>query len=168
MKWIKYGTSITTIACLLSLNVKAGSLQSDLESRTGMQSIQDSALQAITAQGINEDSQYLIDLAEGSGPDDEGGLKSIMVLLQTGLPVLNFFGDYEITGVTYADPSAPPSTVNDDGSVSLLLPDNIDEIAYRNIKFDSASSVTLGDLTFRNISSLPDSTVTLIPRPPEP
>jgi len=168
VKLIKYGTSITTIACLLSLNVKAGPMQSDLESRTGMQSIQDSALQAITAQGIKEDSQYLIDLAENNGPDDEGGLKTIMTLLQTGLPVLNFFGDYEITGITYDDPVAPRSTVNEDGSLSLLVPSQINEIAYRDMKVDPNSNITLGDLTFRNISSLPDSTVTLIPRPPEP
>ena len=45
----------------------------ELEQRTGLASLADDNMQNISAQGINEDSQYLIDLGNSSGPDDEGG-----------------------------------------------------------------------------------------------
>jgi hypothetical protein len=131
-------------------------------------SLGDDNMQDISAQGINEDSQYLIDLGNNNGPDDEGGLKTLMVLFQAGLPFLNFVGDYEISGVSYDDPDGPRSIVNEDGSISLVLPSSIDEIAYRNMSIGDASTKRVGDLYFRNISTVPDSTVTLIPRPEAP
>lgn len=146
----------------------AGPTMQELEQRIGLASLGDDNMQSISAQGINEDSQYLIDLGNNNGPDDEGGLKTLMVLFQTGLPLLNFVGDYEITGVNYSDPDDPRSVVNEDGSISLLLPSSIDEIAYRNMTIGHASTNILGDLYFRNISTVPDSTVTLIPRPEAP
>ena len=146
----------------------AGPTMQELEQRIGLASLGDDNMQSISAQGINEDSQYLIDLGNNNGPDDEGGLKTLMVLFQAGLPLLNFVGDYEITGVNYSDPDDPRSVVNEDGSISLLLPSSIDEIAYRNMTIGDANTNTLGDLYFRNISTVPDSTVTLIPRPEAP
>ena len=123
----------------------AGPTMQELEQRIGLASVGDDNMQSISAQGINEDSQYLIDLGNNNGP-----------------------GDYEITGVNYSDPDDPRSVVNEDGSISLLLPSSIDEIAYRNMTIGDASTNTLGDLYFRNISTVPDSTVTLIPRPEAP
>ncbi|WP_139325790.1 hypothetical protein [Thalassolituus maritimus] len=155
---------MTVSACAAN----AGPSMQELEQRIGLASIGDDNMQNISAQGINEDSQYLIDLGNNTGPDDEGGLKTLMVLFQTGLPLLNFVGDYEINGVSYDDPDGPRSIVNEDGSISLVLPSNIDEIAYRNMTIGETNTDILGDLYFRNISTVPDSTVTLIPRTPEP
>ena len=146
----------------------AGPTIQELEQRIGLASLGDDNMQDISAQGINEDSQYLIDLGNNNGPDDEGGLKTLMVLFQAGLPFLNFVGDYEISGVSYDDPDGPRSIVNEDGSISLVLPSSIDEIAYRNMSIGDASTKRVGDLYFRNISTVPDSTVTLIPRPEAP
>ena len=146
----------------------AGPTMQELEQRTGMAGLGDDNMQNISAQGITEDSQYLIDLGNNSGPDEEGGLKTLMVLFQAGLPLLNFVGDYEISGISYDDPDGPRSIVNEDGTISLVLPSSIDEIAYRNMAIGDTSADILGDLYFRNISTVPDSTVTLIPRPPEP
>lgn len=157
--------SVMTLSTSAAL---AGPTMQELEQRIGLASLGDDNMQSISAQGINEDSQYLIDLGNNNGPDDEGGLKTLMVLFQAGLPLLNFVGDYEITGVNYSDPDDPRSVVNEDGSISLLLPSSIDEIAYRNMTIGDANTNTLGDLYFRNISTVPDSTVTLIPRPEAP
>ena len=146
----------------------AGPSMQELEQRTGLSGLGDDNMQNISAQGINEDSQYLIDLGNNSGPNEEGGLKTLMVLFQTGLPLLNFVGDYEINGINYDDPDGPRSIVNEDGTISLVLPSSIDEIAYRNMAIGDTSTDILGDLYFRNISTIPESTVTLIPRTPEP
>jgi hypothetical protein len=152
----------------VSTNISAGPSKNDLEQRTGLISLEDKRLQSVTAQGIRENSQYLIDLGNNNGPDDEGGLKTIMVVFQTALPLLQFVGDYEINGVTYDDPDAPRSIVNEDGSLTLLLPSSIEEIAYRDMQLGETPSGVLGGLYFRNISTLPESTVTLIPRPDTP
>ncbi len=155
---------MTVSACAAN----AGPSMQELEQRIGLASIGDDNMQNISAQGINEDSQYLIDLGNNNGPDDEGGLKTLMVLFQAGLPLLNFVGDYEISGINYDDPDGPRSIVNEDGTISLILPSSIDEIAYRNMAIGDTSTDILGDLYFRNISTVPDSTVTLIPRPEAP
>lgn len=155
---------MTVSACAAN----AGPSMQELEQRIGLASLADDNMQTISAQGINEDSQYLIELGNNSGPDEEGGLKTLMVLFQAGLPLLNFVGDYEITGVSYDDPDGPRSIVNDDGTISLVLPSSIDEIAYRNMSIGSTGTDIIGDLYFRNISTVPDSTVTLIPRPETP
>jgi len=157
-----------SVITLCSSTAYAGPSVQELEQRTGLASLADDNMQNISAQGINEDSQYLIDLGNSSGPDEESGLKTLMVLFQAGLPLLNFVGDYEITGVTYDDPDGPRSIVNDDGTISLVLPSSIDEIAYRNMSIGNTGSDIIGDLYFRNISTVPDSTVTLIPRPEAP
>jgi hypothetical protein len=152
----------------MSANISAGPSRNDLEQRTGLISLEDKRLQSVTAQGIREDSQYLIDLADNNGPGDEGGLKTIMVLLQAGLPLLQLVGEYEISGVTYDDPDAPRSVVNEDGTVTLILPSSIEEIAYRDMQLGETPSGVLGDLYFRNISTIPESTVTLVPRSDTP
>ncbi len=157
-----------SVITLSASTAYAGPTIQELEQRIGLASLGDDNMQDISAQGINEDSQYLIDLGNNNGPDDEGGLKTLMVLFQAGLPFLNFVGDYEISGVSYDDPDGPRSIVNEDGSISLVLPSSIDEIAYRNMSIGDASTKRVGDLYFRNISTVPDSTVTLIPRPEAP
>lgn len=157
-----------SVIMLSASTAYAGPTIQELEQRIGLASLGDDNMQNISAQGINEDSQYLIDLGNNNGPGDEGGLKTLMALFQAGLPFLNFVGDYEISGVSYDDPDGPRSIVNEDGSISLVLPSSIDEIAYRNMTIGDANTNTLGDLYFRNISTVPDSTVTLIPRPEAP
>ncbi|TNC84973.1 MAG: hypothetical protein CSH37_09235 [Thalassolituus sp.] len=173
MECVKRGTVCTQTVLIgslliMSANISAGPSRNDLEQRTGLISLEDKRLQSVTAQGIREDSQYLIDLADSNRPDDEGGLKTIMVLLQAGLPLLQLVGDYEINGVTYDDPDAPRSVVNADGTLTLLLPSSIEEIAYRDMQLGETPTGVLGDLYFRNISTLPDSTVTLVPRSDTP
>ena len=105
-----------SVITLCTSTAYAGPTVQELEQRTGLASLADDNMQTISAQGINEDSQYLIELGNNSGPDEEGGLKTLMVLFQAGLPLLNFVGDYEITGVSYDDPDGPRSIVNDDGT----------------------------------------------------
>ena len=157
--------TLTILLTLSATYVFAAPDIRELELRTGMTSISDTNLATVNALGIEEDSQYLIDLANNSGPDELGGQNLLMVALQAALPGLNFIGDYLITGVHYTNPDAPRSVINDDGSITLILPDRIDEVAYRNMKVNPTDLYTMGDLLFKNITLEPESSVTLIPRP---
>ena len=150
---------------LLALNCNAAPSLTELEARTGMKGVSDSLLSEVNAYGVRDDSQYLIDLANNNGPDDLGGQKFMMVLLQTILPGLNFVGEYQISGVEYDDPEALRSVINEDGTITLTLPSRIGEISYIDMKIGSTSSAIIGNLYFKDIELRPDSSVTLIPRP---
>ncbi|MEK9711300.1 MAG: hypothetical protein VW258_01930 [Thalassolituus sp.] len=137
----------------------------ELEQRIGLKGIPDSGLSTVNAFGIEEDSQYLIDLANNNGPDEISGQSFIMMTLQAVLPGLNFVGDYQISGVEYLDPEGPRSIINGDGTISLVLPSRISEISYIGMKLNPEDSAIIGNLLFKNIEIETGSTVTLLPRP---
>jgi len=152
------------ITGVLSLSWSAAT-QADV--RDQLQPLSDDSLSAINAQAAIDHAQYLIDLADNNGPDEDAAENTFMMFLTAVLPVLDFLtSGYEIEGIEYADPDAPKSTVNDDGSISIYLPDRIEGIYFRDMKFNEDDQFTLGDLEFRNIGLTADSAVTLIPRQP--
>jgi len=157
--------NVSVAYLLLALNCNAAPSLTELEARTGMKGISDSLLSEVNAYGVREDSQYLIDLANNNGPDELGGQKFMMVLLQTVLPGLHFVSDYQITDVEYDDPEAPRSTINEDGTITLKLPSRIGEISYIDMRIGSATNAIIGNLRFKDIQLRPTSTVTLVPRP---
>lgn len=136
----------------------------ELYNRMHMAPLNNDYMDNVSAQGIREDVDYLIDMADNGGPDDEAGQRSFTFLVQTLLAGLNLVTDYEISDISYDDPEAERVVVNDDGSIRVLMPSRIGEIAYRNMSVKGQEGAPFGDLFFRDIRTTEGSNVVLIPR----
>ncbi|MEK9711299.1 MAG: hypothetical protein VW258_01925, partial [Thalassolituus sp.] len=71
------------------------------------------------------------------------------------------FTGYEMTGIEYDDPLADKVIYNEDQTVSLILPNRIGEIAYRDFKAMDSSGAALGDIIFSEIELLDGSQLIL-------
>ena len=85
-----------------------------------------------------------------------------MAVLQTAIPFLPAFSGYTITGIEYDDPEAERVIFNADATVTLILPDRIGEIAYRDFKARDSSGAAMGDIIFDDVRLLENSTLKLI------
>ena len=130
-----------------------------------MKPLNNENMNEVAAQGIREDSDYLIELGNNNGPQEEAGQRVFTFFLQSVLGGLNLVTDYEISDVTYSDPDAERVVLNEDGSFTILMPSRIGEIAYRDLSVSGSTGQIIGDLFFRDIRMTDASVVTLIPRP---
>lgn len=137
----------------------------ELYSRMHMAPLENDTMDSVSAQGIRDNADYLIDMTNNGGPDDEAGERTFMFFLESLLAGLELMTDYEISDISYDDPDARIITQNDDGSITVLLPSRIGEIAYRDLAVKGQEDSPLGDLFFRDIRTAPGSNVVLIPRP---
>lgn len=136
----------------------------DLAHRVGMPFLNEDGMSHIAAQGIRDDYNYLIDVADGTGPIDQAPEKGITALFQSVLPMLDFLTDYEITDIEYHDPLAPQVVTNTDGTITVLLPKRIGQIAYHNLAIKGLEETPLGDLFFNDVTTVEGSKLILTPR----
>lgn len=157
---------ILCVALVATLNIKAEEADVTaqdivLGQRIGMVPMNATSMENITAQGtLQEDFQYLIDVYDG-GPSDEAPVKAVTAFFQTVLPMFEFLTDYTISDVEYRDPDSPQVIPNADGSITVMLPSRIGEIAYRDLAVLGAESTPLGDLIFSDIRTVEGSRIIL-------
>lgn len=123
-----------------------------LSERTGMQSISDSDLSAVTGQSVGSNYDKLIDIINGSSSaEDDLALTSLESLAGALIPGTNLLeSDMEITGVEYEP--GPRTTLNADGSLDVKVPTKIKQIAFRNVRVAGATDSHFGDVTMNNIN----------------
>lgn len=132
-----------------------------LAQRVGMVPMDSAAMESIVAQGsVRDDFQYLIDVYDG-GPQDEAPVKAVTAFFQTVLPMFEYLTDYTISDVEFRDPANSPVIANPDGSITVMLPSRIGEIAYRDLSVKGFESSPLGDLVFSDIRTLEGSKIIL-------
>lgn len=130
----------------------------------GLTYIQEKALSEVTAFGISEDIAYLQGVANQTGPDDDVAATALIAIFDVAVPGFGLLSDYTVTGVEYSDPSADKSTLNNDGTITVLIPDRIGEIAFYDLSFGEAEETTpMGDLFLRDIRLLEGSRIILHP-----
>lgn len=100
----------------------------------------------------------LLKETRGEREDELGVLNELGTLL---LPIRQFLdADVTVTGVTYDH--RPRRVVNHDGNVNLTLPQEIEEIAFRNMRVKGDQSLaTFGDLIIQGIRFSPNSNITI-------
>ncbi len=105
----------------------------------GLTSLDDSALASVSGQGQNLPQGLtnafngLIDESQGVSDDDNnlGVVDNIATVLNPLSQMID--ADVSVKGVKYHS-SKPRQTINDDGSIDMSLPSEIEEIAFRNIR----------------------------------
>lgn len=133
-----------------------------LAKRVGMTAIYDEGMSDVVAQGFQDDIDYLMEVVDQTGPTDQAPEIALMASIQTALPFLQVFSGYTISGVEYDDPEAERVIFNADATVTLILPDRIGEIAYRDFKARDSSGAPMGDIIFDDVRLLENSTLKLI------
>jgi hypothetical protein len=133
-----------------------------LAKRVGMAAIYDEGMSGVVAQGFQDDIDYLMEVVDQTGPSDQAPEIALMAALQTAIPFIPAFSGYTITGIEYDDPDAERVIFNADATVTLILPDRIGEIAYRDFKARDSSGAPMGDIIFDDVRLLENSTLKLI------
>lgn len=158
----------TTLSIVLATTVAVNAEEVDVSAqdialgkRIGMVPMNAESMESVTAQGtLQEDFQYLIDVYDG-GPQDEAPVKAVTAFFQTVLPVFEFLTDYTISDIEFRNPDDPQVIANVDGSITVMLPSRIGEIAYRDLSVKGFESTPIGDLVFSDIRTLEGSRIIL-------
>jgi len=123
-----------------------------LSERTGMQSLSDSDMGAVSGQSLGTNHEKLIDIINGATGDSEDlsatTLESLAGALIPGANLLE--SDMEISGVEYEP--GPRTTLNADGSLDVKVPTKIKQIAFRNVRVAGATGAHMGDITLKDIN----------------
>ncbi len=117
------------------------------ETPRGMQSLSDSEMSSVSAQGLDDALQGLLLRAENG--DDLGTVKQLAKLV---MPVLdNLDAETGLRDVRY-DTGKLRSTLNADGSFNVNLPSSIGELRFDNIRVkDTPPGQSFGSLSLHNI-----------------
>lgn len=117
------------------------------ETPRGMQSLSDSEMSSVSAQGLDDALQGLLLRAENG--DDLGTVKQLAKLV---MPVLdNLDAETGLRDVRY-DTGKLRSTLNADGSFNVNLPSSIGELRFDNIRVkDAPPGQSFGSLSLHNI-----------------
>jgi len=139
----------------------ATSTELQAQSYQGLKALSDDALADITGQGqtLNEAFQGILDEAQGQASDehDLGVLDDIATVLNPLSQMLD--ADVTVKGVKYHD-NKPRQTVNEDGSIDMSLPSEIEEIAFRNLRVKgSESGGGFGDIVISGVRFSPESNI---------
>lgn len=116
---------------------------------SGLTSLTDSDMGNVTARGVNDNLDRLQDIMAGNQEANSGQntLETIGSLLLPASDLLN--AEVEMSGVTYANGKA--TSLNADGSIKLVLPTHIEQIAFKNVRVKGAENEHLGDLFINDI-----------------
>ena len=116
---------------------------------SGLTSLTDADMGNVTARGVNDNLARLQDILAGNqtANDGQNNLETITSLLLPASDLLD--AEVEMSGVTYAN--GKTTSLNEDGSIKLILPTHIDQIAFKNIRVKGAENEHLGDLFIKNI-----------------
>ena len=162
LKLIMVSTCLGLLSGYSVAETKRPTDPASLAKRVGMTAIYDDGMSKVVAQGFREDLDYLMAVVDQSGPTDQAPEIALMAAIQSAMPFLSVFTGYEISGIQYDDPEAERVIFNADATVTLVLPDRIGEIAYRDFKAKDSSGAALGDVIFSDIHLLDNSTLRLI------
>jgi hypothetical protein len=123
--------------------------QKDQVLSSGLTSLNDTDMGNVTARGVNDNLARLQDILEGNQTANNGqnSLETITSLLLPASDLLD--AEVEMSGVTYAN--GKTTSINEDGSIKLILPTHIDQISFKNIRVKGAENEHMGDLFIKNI-----------------
>ncbi|MEO9332557.1 hypothetical protein ABI260_09680 [Pseudomonas guguanensis] len=127
--------------------LQAPSTISQDETPHGMQSLSDSEMSSVSAQGLDDALQGLLLRAENGD-----GLGTVRQLAKLVMPVLdNLDAETSLRDVRY-DTGKLRSTLNHDGSFNVNLPSSIGELRFDNIRVkDAPPGQSFGNLSLHNI-----------------
>lgn len=140
----------------------------------GMQPLGEDDLRAVSGQGLAEtaglsseqldildrlniDNASVISveqLEQLNGLGNFNSAEGIRQFLNTASPLSQLFdADITVEGISYDDGDTSPYAINDDGSIELNLPSNINRIEFQNLRVKGASdNQTFGDLIIKDLS----------------
>lgn len=134
----------------------------------GLKALDDDSLDDISGQGLNSPEQAFTNLlanAQGMTGEHENELSELGPLndLMSALnPIASMFdSDVSIKGVKY-NSSKPRQIINEDGSIEFSLPEEIEEIAFKNMRVKGADTQnSLGDIIISNVRFSDQSSITI-------
>jgi len=134
----------------------------------GLKALDDDSLADISGQGLNSPEQAFSNLlasAQGVAVDHKNELSELGPLndLMSALnPISSMFdSDVSIKGVKY-NSSKPRQIINEDGSIEFSLPEEIEEIAFKNMRVKGANTQnSLGDIIISNVRFSDQSSITI-------
>lgn len=128
-----------------------------------MAALTDDDLDAVSAQGLNDDLLEIV----AKGESNKDGVKVLGTIAKAINPIWGALSyDMKIKGVVY-DPQRSMAMANADGSITLGLPRSIAEINITNIRPVATGSVggpSMGSITLRDIQ-FNNTKITLALRP---
>lgn len=141
---------------------------SQVDHYQGLKALDDDSLADISGQGLNSPEQAFSNLlanAQGIDPENENELSELGPLndLMSALnPISSMFdSDVSIKGVKY-NSSNPRQIINEDGSIEFSLPEEIEEIAFKNMRVKGADTQnSLGDIIISNVRFSDQSSITI-------
>ncbi len=141
---------------------------SQVDHYQGLKALDDDSLADISGQGLNSPEQAFSNLlasAQGVAVDHENELSELGPLndLMSALnPISSMFdSDVSIKGVKY-NSSKPRQIINEDGSIEFSLPEEIEEIAFKNMRVKGADTQnSLGDIIISNVRFSDQSSITI-------
>ncbi|MEH6345847.1 MAG: hypothetical protein V7785_12225 [Bermanella sp.] len=137
----------------------------------GLKALDDDSLDDISGQGLNSPERAFANLlanAQGITGEHENELSELSELgpLNHLISALNpiasmFDSDVSIKGVKY-NSSKPRQIINEDGSIEFSLPEEIEEIAFKNMRVKGADTQnSLGDIIISNVRFSDQSSITI-------
>ncbi|UZE97758.1 hypothetical protein [Alkalimarinus alittae] len=154
----------TTQTSSASSDAVAAEQVNAFKSKSGLRALDDESLAGVSAQGITEDIQGLMQMVNNEQKPDS--VKVLKNLTNVFMPVTNMLAwDSTVEGVVY-DSSKPVFEMLDTGKMKLALPTSIDRISLENIRVAGSgpTSPTFGSVYMSDISFSPDSSVTITVR----
>lgn len=127
--------------------------------RSGMQELSASDMSAISAQGVMENYERLLDIVNNDlSTDEETAITTLESLASSLIPGTNLLdADMEVSGVEYEP--GPRTTINADGSLDIQMPTKIQQVAFRNVRVSGSEGAHMGDVILKDISFGPGTSV---------
>lgn len=128
----------------------------------GLPPLEDAEMDSITGQGdatMEEAVRILMGENQSAVSDnnDLGALDDIATILNPLSSMLD--SDVTVKGVKY-NPNQPRQTVNEDGSIDMTLPSEIEEIAFRNLRVKGSNHHSgFGDIIISGVRFSPESNI---------
>lgn len=152
----------TSQAASASTDATAAEQVKDFKSRTGLKPLDDSEMAGVSAQGIAEDVQNIMQLVDGELKPDS--VKVLKTVTNVFLPVTNALDwDSTVEGVVY-DLSKPGFEILAPGKMKLALPTHIDKISLENIRVAGSTGASFGSVYMSDINFSADSNIVITVR----
>ena len=141
---------------------------SQVDHYQGLKALDDDSLADISGQGLNSPEQAFSNLlanAQGIAGEHKNELNELGPLndLMSALnPIASMFdSDVSIKGVKY-NSNKPRQIIKEDGSIEFSLPEEIEEIAFKNMRVKGADTQnSLGDIIISNVRFSDQSSITI-------
>lgn len=131
----------------------------------GLVPLTDDAMGDITAQGVEDNINFLNDFIDNANNGEEvNAEQALESVLNTLFPAAELFTDYTISGVEYYDGDEPKLTINEDGSIKIQAPKRIGEIAFKDFNTKGGTGPAWGDIIIKDVRMTADSSITISQR----